>query len=126
MAESVNETTAQCCLLHLRQRRLTIKVEEWVQLPRNTDSLFPDACGPLRIASRLSHMGYDPHRIQRTAKLCAVRSRSMLIGTKDLVAHASVSITCPHETPSAASQKVPKEEAWDVKALELYLRRGKP
>jgi len=125
LKNAVNEKTAMLHFSNFANAAGQIKVEEWVQLAKEYKiPCFLDAAADTPPVSHLwdyANMGYDLIAFSGGKALRGPQCAGMLIGKKDLVAHALLN-NSPHEDTIGRSQKVGKEEIVGmVKALELYL-----
>ena len=125
LKNAVNEKTAMMHFSNFANAAGQIKVEEWVQLAKEYKiPCFLDAAADTPPVSHLwdyANMGYDLIAFSGGKAMRGPQCAGMLIGKKDLVAHALLN-NSPHEDTIGRSQKVGKEEIVGmVKALELYL-----
>src|ERR1700724_3841108 len=125
LRKAVNPQTAMMHFSNFANSAGQIKVEEWVQLAKEYRiPCFLDAAADTPPVSHLwdyANMGYDLIAFSGGKGLRGPQCAGMLIGKKDLVAHALLN-NSPHEDTIGRSQKVGKEEIVGmVKALELYL-----
>ena len=125
LKNAVNEKTAMMHFSNFANAAGQIKVEEWVKLASEYKiPCFLDAAADTPPVSHLwdyANMGYDLIAFSGGKAMRGPQCAGMLIGKKDLVAHALLN-NSPHEDTIGRSQKVGKEEIVGmVKALELYL-----
>jgi L-seryl-tRNA(Ser) seleniumtransferase len=102
-----------------------IKVDEWVKLAKASSiPAMIDAAADTPPVSHLwdyANMGYDLVTFSGGKAIRGPQCAGLLIGRKDLVAHALLN-NSPHEDTLGRGQKVGKEEIVGmVKALESYL-----
>src|ERR1700687_2189932 len=126
LKNAINEKTAMMHFSNFANAAGQIKVEEWVKLAKEYKlPCFLDAAADTPPVSHLwdyANMGYDLIAFSGGKALRGPQCAGMLIGKKDLVAHALLN-NSPHEDTIGRSQKVGKEEIVGmVKALELYLK----
>ena len=124
--KAINPQTAMMHFSNFADDDGRIKVEEWVKLAHEHDiPAFIDAAADTPPVSRLwdfANMGYDLIAFSGGKAIRGPQCAGLLIGKKDLVAHALLN-NSPHEDTIGRSQKVGKEEIVGmVKALELYLQ----
>jgi len=125
LKSAVNEKTAMMHFSNFANAAGQIKVEEWVKLAKEYKiPCFLDAAADTPPVSHLwdyANMGYDLVAFSGGKALRGPQCAGLLIGRKDLAAHALLN-NSPHEDTIGRSQKVGKEEIVGmVKALELYL-----
>jgi len=125
LKSAVNEKTAMMHFSNFANAAGQVKVEEWVKLAKEYKiPCFLDAAADTPPVSHLwdyANMGYDLVAFSGGKALRGPQCAGLLIGRKDLVAHALLN-NSPHEDTIGRSQKVGKEEIVGmVKALELYL-----
>jgi uncharacterized pyridoxal phosphate-dependent enzyme len=125
LSKAVNEKTAMLHFSNFANAAGQIKVEDWVKLAKEYKiPCFLDAAADTPPVSHLwdyANMGYDLIAFSGGKALRGPQCAGLLIGKKDLVAHALLN-NSPHEDTIGRSQKVGKEEIVGmVKALELYL-----
>ena len=126
LQNAINEKTAMMHFSNFANAAGQIKVEEWVKLAKESKiPCFLDAAADTPPVSHLwdyANMGYDLIAFSGGKALRGPQCAGLLIGKKDLVAHALLN-NSPHEDTIGRSQKVGKEEIVGmVKALELYLK----
>src|SRR5450432_299256 len=126
LSKAVNEKTAMLHFSNFANAAGQIKVDEWVRLAKEYKvPCFLDAAADTPPVSHLwdyANMGYDLIAFSGGKAVRGPQCAGILIGRKDLVAHALLN-NSPHEDTIGRSQKVGKEEIVGmVKALELYLK----
>jgi uncharacterized pyridoxal phosphate-dependent enzyme len=124
--KAVNPQTAMMHFSNFANDDGQIKVEEWLKLAKELKiPSFIDAAADIPPVSHLwdyANMGYDLIAFSGGKAIRGPQCAGLLIGKKDLVAHALLN-NSPHEDTIGRSQKVGKEEIVGmVKALELYLQ----
>ena len=122
---AVNERTAMMHFSNFANAAGQIKVDEWVKLAKQYNiPCMNDAAADTPPVSHLwdyANMGYDLITFSGGKAIRGPQCAGMLIGRKELVAHALLN-NSPHEDTLGRSQKVGKEEIVGmVKALELFL-----
>jgi uncharacterized pyridoxal phosphate-dependent enzyme len=125
LRQAVNERTAMMHFTNFANASGQIKVDEWVKLAKQYNvPCMNDAAADTPPVSHLwdyANMGYDLITFSGGKAMRGPQCAGLLIGRKDLVAHALLN-NSPHEDTLGRSQKVGKEEIIGmVKALELYL-----
>jgi L-seryl-tRNA(Ser) seleniumtransferase len=125
LRQAVNERTAMMHFTNFANASGQIKVDEWVRLAKQYNvPCMNDAAADTPPVSHLwdyANMGYDLITFSGGKAMRGPQCAGLLIGRKDLVAHALLN-NSPHEDTLGRSQKVGKEEIIGmVKALELYL-----
>jgi uncharacterized pyridoxal phosphate-dependent enzyme len=126
LKQAVNERTAMMHFSNFANAAGEIKVEEWAQLAKQYNvPCMNDAAADTPPVSHLwdyTNMGYDLVTFSGGKAMRGPQCAGLLIGRKDLVAHALLN-NSPHEDTIGRSQKVGKEEIIGmVKALELFLK----
>src|ERR1700730_8320716 len=122
---AVNERTAMMHFSNFANAAGQIKVDEVVKLAKQYNiACMNDAAADTPPVSHLwdyANMGYDLITFSGGKAIRGPQCAGMLIGRKELVAHALLN-NSPHEDTLGRSQKVGKEEIVGmVKALELFL-----
>ena len=125
LRQAVNERTAMMHFTNFANAAGQIKVDEWLKLAKQYSiPCMNDAAADTPPVSHLwdyANMGYDMITFSGGKAMRGPQCAGLLIGRKDLVAHALLN-NSPHEDTIGRSQKVGKEEIIGmVKALELYL-----
>jgi len=123
---AVNDRTAMMHFSNFANSEGQIKVDEWAKLAKQYNvPCMNDAAADTPPVSHLwdyTNMGYDLVTFSGGKAMRGPQCAGLLIGRKDLVAHALLN-NSPHEDTLGRSQKVGKEEIIGmVKALEIYLK----
>ncbi len=126
LRQAVNDRTAMMHFSNFANATGQIKVDEWVKLGKQYNiPCMNDAAADTPPVSHLwdyANMGYDLITFSGGKAMRGPQCAGLLIGRKDLVAHALLN-NSPHEDTLGRSQKVGKEEIIGmVKALDLYLK----
>lgn len=124
--KAINPQTAMMHFSNFANDQGQIKVEDWLKLAHEYGiPAFIDAAADTPPVSHLwdyARMGYDLIAFSGGKAIRGPQCAGLLIGKKDLVAHALLN-NSPHEDTIGRSQKVGKEEIVGmVKAIELYLK----
>src|SRR5215470_11076703 len=110
---AINERTAMMHFSNFANAAGQIKVDEWVKIGKeNNIPCMNDAAADTPPVSHLwdyANMGYDLITFSGGKAIRGPQCAGMLIGRKDLVAHALLN-NSPHEDTIGRSQKVGKEE----------------
>ena len=125
LRRAVNDRTAMMHFTNFANAAGEIKVDEWAKLAKQYNlPCMNDAAADTPPVSHLwdyTNMGYDLVTFSGGKAMRGPQCAGLLIGRKDLVAHALLN-NSPHEDTLGRSQKVGKEEIVGmVKAVELYL-----
>src|ERR1700738_1196757 len=123
--QAISPRTAMMHFTNFANAAGQIKVDEWVKLAKEYNlPCMNDAAADTPPVSHLwdyTNMGYDLVTFSGGKAMRGPQCAGLLIGRKDLVAHALLN-NSPHEDTLGRSSKVGKEEIIGmVKALELYL-----
>jgi L-seryl-tRNA(Ser) seleniumtransferase len=126
LRRAVSDRTAMMHFSNFANAAGQIKVDEWVKLGRQYNvPCMNDAAADTPPVSHLwdyAVLGYDLITFSGGKAMRGPQCAGLLIGRKDLVAHALLN-NSPHEDTLGRSQKVGKEEIVGmVKAVELFLR----
>ena len=126
LRQAVSDRTAMMHFSNFANAAGQIKVDEWVKLGKQYNvPCMNDAAADTPPMSHLwdyAVMGYDLITFSGGKAMRGPQCAGLLIGRKDLVAHALLN-NSPHEDTLGRSQKVGKEEIIGmVKAVELYLK----
>jgi L-seryl-tRNA(Ser) seleniumtransferase len=126
LRQAINDRTAMMHFSNFANADGQIKVDEWVKLAKQYGvPCMNDAAADTPPVSHLwdyANMGYDLITFSGGKAMRGPQCAGLLIGRKDLVAHALLN-NSPHEDTLGRSQKVGKEEIIGmVKAVELFLK----
>jgi L-seryl-tRNA(Ser) seleniumtransferase len=126
LRQAVSDRTAMMHFSNFANAAGQIKVDEWVKLAKQYNvPCMNDAAADTPPVSHLwdyAVMGYDLITFSGGKAMRGPQCAGLLIGRKDLVAHALLN-NSPHEDTLGRSQKVGKEEIIGmVKAVELFLK----
>jgi uncharacterized pyridoxal phosphate-dependent enzyme len=125
LLSAINPRTAMMHFSNFANAAGQIKVDEWIKVGKQHNiPCMNDAAADTPPVSHLwdyANMGYDLITFSGGKAIRGPQCAGMLIGRKELVAHALLN-NSPHEDTLGRSSKVGKEEIIGmVKALELFL-----